>query len=212
MLYGMLKAQCTLALHLLFIFPPVQMIRAQQTGLQPGVKIEPSSQPAVDILGPLTKTIRECPEVLEFETTWGKRPTDLMRVYMGAPTNVTWGVDESKTPVRSPYTGYIEFSVSRYYWIPPAARGRFDRAGLETASRISGHFGELWFRYEYDIGPIGAEFSRSFMKGSTHGAPALDVWTDNPQSGQKLWEDAPKNLCWDRAARHPAELKRTNVK
>jgi len=191
-----------------FVMPAILLVlapigSAQQPEPQPGLKIDPRSQPAVGALRTMARAIRECPQVFEGETNWGKRPQEIIRVYMGAPTNVIWGVDQSKTPVRSPYTGYIEFSVSRYFWIPPETRDRFDRVGLESAARESGHFGQLWFRYEYDVGPDGAEFSRSLVMGSLSSLPPLNSWGDNPQGGERLWRDAPKDLCWDKAARNP---------
>jgi hypothetical protein len=199
----MLKLRQLLISEVVLALSFAQISRPQNVEPQPAPKIDPRSQPAVDVLRTIARTIRECPQVSEGETNWGKRPQEIIRVYMGAPTNVIWGVDRSKTPVRSPYTGYMEFSVSRYFWIPPETRDRFDRAGLESAARESGHFGQLWFRYEYDVGPDGAELSKSLVMGSLSGLPALNTWGDNPQGGERLWQDAPKDLCWDRAARNP---------
>ena len=147
--------------------------------------IEPSSQPAVDAMRELVRTIKDCPQAIDFESRWGKEPLAITRWYIGSPKNVVWDVVRSNT-VRSPYVGYIEFSTSHYLWVPPETAAKYDRThpGLRTEAAIRAK--DWKFRYEFDVGPAGVELTRALSR-------TVDA---------KDWNDFSKrDVCWDNVAR-----------
>ena len=143
-----------------------------------------ASQAAVDALRALARTIKECPETVDLESRWGKGSGEISRLYFGAPKNVVWDVTPSES-ARSPYLGYVEFSVSHYFWVPKENQDKFDRKypGLYADSL---GMPDLKFRYEFDVGPSGLELTRVLARQAT----------------KTEWEDSIKrNTCWDSAAR-----------
>jgi hypothetical protein len=86
--------------------------------------------------------------------------------------------------VRAPYSGFIEFSVSHYHWVPPETSGKFsDRMGAGTAMFIAGQTYTQTVRYEYDIGPDGAELTKGLVR-------------DRNYNGTSDWDDLQKaDVC-----------------
>ena len=158
----------------------------QSTTLSSGPQsIERGSQPAVDAMREIARTIRECPEAIDIENRWGKGPLEIDRWYMGPPKNVVWDVVPNNT-VRSPYMGYIEFSISHHLWVPPETVAKYDRTypGLRTEAMV--RFKDWKLRYEFDIGPAGVELTRALSR----------------QADAKDWSDSSKrDMCWDNVAR-----------
>jgi hypothetical protein len=189
----MLKLRQLVIPEVLLVLSFPQFGRAQQP--EPGAKIDPS---AVKALRAIVRTIQACPEVLEGESNWGKKPLETARLYTSAPSNIVWDVVQSVT-ARSPFAGYIQFSVSRYFQVPPETRGKFDRTDTERIAEQEGHIGKREFRYEYDVGPDGAQLSRSLVRGGL----IFNTWRDNSPTGDEFWKDGPKDFCWDKAARNP---------
>jgi hypothetical protein len=160
-------------------FPPDASDVAPPTGGGWG-----SSQAAVDALRDLARKIKECPETIELESRWGKGSQEIERFYLGPPKNVVWDEARSES-VRSPYMGYIEFSVSHYFWVPKEAIDKFDR---QHPGMYAGSLGmpDLKFRYEFNVGPIGLELTRALVRPAT----------------KTEWADfATRATCWDTAAR-----------
>jgi hypothetical protein len=62
--------------------PPLLLALADVGVAQQGVRIEPSSGPAVNKLREIARTIRECPEAVDLETRWGKEPLEILRLYL----------------------------------------------------------------------------------------------------------------------------------
>src|SRR5665213_199832 len=156
----------------------VAVFSTAQQGQQPPTspqqlrqQIEATSKPAVDSLRAIARIIGLCPEVVEKETRWGKGPLEIDRQYIGPAGNVIWDVVPS-TSVRSPYMGYIEFSVSHRWWVPPESEAKYDRLHPYAV-----HLFDFWqrtFRYEFDVGPDGLELTRALYRES--GRTAL--WSD----------------------------------
>jgi hypothetical protein len=138
----------------------------------------------VDALRTVARVIKECPEVVDLETKWGKRPGEIDRLYFGAPKNVIWDVLRSGS-ARSPYMGYIEFSVSHHFWVP---KERLDKFESEHPGLYAAEMGlpDWKLRYEFDIGPDGLELTRLLVR----------------QANETEWLDSPKrDVCWEIAAR-----------
>lgn len=126
---------------------------------------------AVALLRTLASEIKDCPEALDKETRRGKR---VDRLYFSAPHNVTWDIKESRTPVRSPFEGFIEFSVSYFSRTPDGSPESF-----ATCAFICGNWR---FRYEFDVGSEQFTSARVFYM----------------HSDEQRWLDAePRNTCWD---------------
>ena len=147
--------------------------------------VKRGSQPAVDAMREIARTIRECPEAIDLEHRWGKGPLEIDRLYMGPPNNVVWDVEPSNT-VRSPYMGYIEFSIRQHLWVPPETVAKYDRTypGLRTEAAV--RFKDWKLRYEFDVKPAGVELTRALAR----------------QADAKDWSDSSKrDICWDNVAR-----------
>src|SRR5580658_10068019 len=82
---------------------------------------EDMPQSAAPIFRLMARQIQDCPNALYRETRWGKKPNEIERAYFKPPTNVVWDIVPSKTPVRSPFEGYVEFSAVYFEWVPPEA-------------------------------------------------------------------------------------------
>jgi len=143
-----------------------------------------ASQAAVDALRALARTIKECPETVDLESRWGKGSGEISRLYFGAPKNVVWDIARSES-ARSPYMGYIEFSVAHYFWVPKESQDKFERKYPGLYADFLG-MPDIKFRYEFDVGPSGLELTK-----------ALDR-----QANKTEWVDSIKKAtCWDAAAR-----------
>jgi hypothetical protein len=188
-----MKAITSVAILALFSLGVVTTAAAQQPS------IEATSQPAVAALRAIARTIRECPETVQLESRWGKGPLEIDRFYFGPPKNVVWDVAPSKS-VRAPYAGFIEFSVSYYFWVPPETRDKYDRKypGLLRDLRTP----DFKRRYEYDVGPEGLELIRALSRREGqasvgNGDHISTEWADSP----KVEVQGNSGVCWDNAAR-----------
>lgn len=149
-------------------------------------KIDDSSQPAVKALAEIARQIKECSRELSGERQWGKKKSEIVRWYIGPPMNVVWDVVPS-TSVRSPYAGYIDFSLEYTQWIPEEVRDRYkDEFGLDYLLTSQG---PIKHRYEFDVGPSGLELTRLLIRGKD--GSSVDEHHDE--------------TCWQKAARNPSE-------
>jgi len=155
------------------------------------LKIEVDRQPAAARLRATAQAIRECLAAVESEKRWGKRPLEIERWYLGAPQNVVWDI-VTGTTVRAPYSGFIEFSVSHYHWVPPETSEKLQGKQSEGAAMlVAGQTGTRTLRYEYDIGPAGIELVKALVRFKN-------------AFGTSDWQDLEKaDICWDNAARTP---------
>jgi hypothetical protein len=158
---------------------PAVITQAQQVSSAPTergqsqVQIDAKSQPAVDQLAAVAHAIKECPREVTSERQSGKKPTQIERWYMGPPFNVVWDVVPGSS-VRSPYLGFIEFSLSEDHWAP----------GEGFSLTITKVY-PLKKRYEFDLGPSGLELTK-MLRG-----------------GEREWlADSPDDTCWQKAARN----------
>jgi len=138
--------------------------------------VEPDKQQAISEMRDLARTIKGCPKALELEMRWGKGPLEIVRVYYETPNNVVWDVTRSQT-ARSPYAGYIEFSISHLPWVPPETIDKFRRTRPDMYKDFFLQpLSTRWsLRYEFDIGPEGVEFVKA--------------------------NSAQRDVCWDNTAR-----------
>jgi len=149
-------------------------------------QIDANSQPAVNALSAIARTIKECPRALSSEKKWGKAPAEIERWYVGPPQNVVWDVMPSSS-VRTPYIGYIEFSLPETYWVPDEVKDKFMRSDAGSSAELA-HLvdpGPMKYRYEFDLGPGGLDLTK-MLKGRD---PAQRV------------DDSPDATCWQNAAR-----------
>src|ERR1039458_2493208 len=140
------------------------LLLAQVGSAQPVAKIDPNSQPAVDALRAIARTISQCPEALDFEHRWGKGPLEIDQWYYGSPRNVIWDVVPSGS-VRAPYLGYIEFATYYELRVPRETTDRYERQFpglLAKANYEAGGSSPKW-RYEFDVGPEGIELTRALV-------------------------------------------------
>ena len=91
----------------------------------------------------------------------------------GPPTSVIWDI-ESKQSIRSPYIGYVEYSVPAYMKLPPtddycnakdikkSECKRMWVIGTQAYEKQVNH--PQQFRYEFDVSDHGVEFLRAFKK------------------------------------------------
>ena len=84
----------------------------------------------------LAQTIKECPRALLREEKWDKGPAEIERWYVGPPQNVVWDVSP-RSSVRSPYVGYIEFSLPEDYWVPDEVKDKFLRSEASGSAEVS---------------------------------------------------------------------------
>jgi hypothetical protein len=170
--------------HVLLLLILATFCSAQQPSVESAEsppQIQPSSQPAVDTLRVIARLIRECSAALDRETKWGKGRLEVERWFFGPPKNVVWDIIPGKT-VRAPYAGFIEFSVSHYFQVPPESQEKYDR----QLHLVPVDLGDYNFRYEFDVGPQGAELTRVLRRFET----------------ASRWMDFDKrDVCWDNAAR-----------
>ena len=141
--------------------------------------IDPGSQPAVNQLAAIARTIKECPRALSSEKKWGKRAEEIERWYVGPPQNVVWDVLPS-TSVRSPYLGYIEFSLRYEQSVPDEAKDKFVGSAGDLLLLSQG---PVKHRYEFDLGPSGLELTRMLY------------------GNKAATDESPDDSCWQKAAR-----------
>ena len=101
-------------------------------------------------------------------------------LYEGPPINVVWDVTESTT-VRSPFSGYVEFTTRERFDLPEKERD----ARPEYYLLMSSKFGPVRHRYEFDLMPNHLELARMLQR-SGHQTD----WVD----------EVPGELCWQRIA------------
>lgn len=138
---------------------------------------------AVRILRAMTRDIQSCPEVFVREQQWGRRANEVERWFYGPPKNVIWNAGKSETPVRSPLSGYIEFSVAYFQRIPDDVKARYDK----DVHLPNPFLGDWNIRYEFDIDGDGVVLTRGLKR----------------QAGRKDWNDLDRNpsWCWDNVPR-----------
>jgi hypothetical protein len=91
----------------------------------------------------------------------------------GPPTSVVWDI-ESKQSIRSPYVGYVEYSVPAYMKLPPTddycnakdiKKTECKRMWIIGTQGYEKQVNHPWqFRYEFDVTDHGLEFSRALKK------------------------------------------------
>ena len=156
---------------------------------QPGApKIDATSQPAVATLRSIAGVIKWCAETHSETDKWGKGPQEISRLVFTPPTNVVWDVAASES-VRSPFTGYIQFSTHFYVWVPRETLDKYEHKhpgfheGVDTE-----------YRYEFDVGPEGLELTRVLDRDSKAGEANWSAW-----SAASI--KATSGTCWDKIIR-----------
>jgi hypothetical protein len=141
-------------------------------------------QNAIRLFRLRTKQIQECPQSLASERRWGSKPNEIERWYFGSPISVVWDVVPSKTPVRSPFEAYVEFSASYSHWIPPEVKAKYDSMNFAPAIFLLYNHK---FRYEFDVSPEEVALTRALQQHS---------------QGSREWDDFDRrDFCWDKVLR-----------
>jgi len=144
-----------------------------------------TSQPAALALRTIASNVRKCPRELAFEMENTNGPLARAQMYQGPPGNVLWDVTRSGS-VRSPYIGYIEFSIPQELSVPPDVMQRWSNEAADLyAKMVSTPQPTLKYRYEFDLGPEGLQLARMLLRSED----------------QTEWKDAPTKVetCWERA-------------
>ena len=127
------------------------------------------------------------------ERKWGKKADEIERYYEESPENVVWNVVVGDS-VRSPYLGYVEFTVDLDHWVPDAAGPRFMKSRNATVlyqEMVNAY--PRHYRYEYDLGPDGLQITRVLLRNKSTGE-----WVEPKRS-------VIAEYCWDSAARERFE-------
>ena len=161
---------------------------------QSAAQIDGGSQPAVSALRALAQNIKECRRTLSSEKKWGNRSGEIERWYVGPPQNVLWDVAPSSS-VRSPYVGYIEFSLPYDHWVPDDVRDKYMRSDAGIAYPLAlASSGPMKYRYEFDIGPSGLELTRMLRHGQNASGQYPTEWFDVSPDGDTCWENAARKI------------------
>jgi len=147
---------------------------------------------AEDALHALAETIKQCPQELLVEHRWGKGPTEIEQWRMGPPQNVTWDV-RPRDSARSPFTGYIEFTMLLEIWVPPESYEKW-ASKYPVLEEVSLQQRPSEYRYEFDIGPDGLELARTQYRDEK--MPPGER-TPPPETA---WKPTKPAYCWGKAA------------
>lgn len=168
-------------------------------------QIDSGSRPAVATLSAVAQAIKECPRATLFESKKTEGPTAGVRIYQGPPTNLIWDVTATKS-ARSPYSGYIEFSLPQEFLVPFDVTVKYLHKNAEFYAKMRESWPNLKYRYEFDIGPTGLQLTRMFSR-------PIDKteWSDS--DGHGCWDDAARrgNAGGDAAAQTAAVLARASL-
>jgi hypothetical protein len=147
-------------------------------------QIDAGSRPAVATLRAVAQAIKECPRATLFESKKTEGPTAGVRIYQGPPTNIIWDITATKS-ARSPYSGYIEFSLPQEFSVPFDVTTKYLHKNAEFYAKMRESWPNLKYRYEFDIGPPGLQLTMMFFR-------PID---------KTEWSDSDGHGCWDDAAR-----------
>jgi hypothetical protein len=139
----------------------------------------------VNVVRRMAREIQDCSQFIDRESRWGKKPNEIERWYYGPPKNVVWDAGPSKTPVRSPFEAYIEFSISHFPWVPPEAREKYE----QLSHLVDPFLGDFKIRYEFDVSEDGVTLTKALRRFETSAR-----WSDL---------DRRDDVCWDRILRNP---------
>jgi hypothetical protein len=122
-------------------------------------------------------------------------PLARSRLYSGPPVNVAWGV--GRNSIRSPYQGYVEFSVPREFWVPPDVRNRWANEAADLYAMMLQAMPSLEYRYKFVLGPDGPQLSGMlFRAGDKSG------WKNVPAVEKACSSSGCSPACWLNAV-HP---------
>ena len=155
---------------------------------------------AAAALRTIAESIKSCPRIIEFEAENDSRknegPLTRSRIYAGPPLNVVWDATRSSS-VRSPYVGYIEFTVPREYWVPPDILEKYVKRA--DVAKFYAEFlapkPNLKYRYEFDMGPAGLDLTRML----TRPADKAEWEDDRPGKRGACSLSGCAMFCWESA-------------
>jgi hypothetical protein len=157
-------------------------------------QIDASSQPAVATLRAVAQAIKECP-ASTFEGKKEKGLRETIRLSFYPPENVVWDV-VPRSSVRSPYLGYIEFSLRGSYINPSSSSS--DIPSWDTPIKLWMLQGApVKHRYEFDLGPGGLELSRML-----HTDTLSSQMRRERDNQSEFFDDSPDGTCWQNAGRN----------
>lgn len=168
----------------------IQVVKSEisQKPAQAPVSISEDSKPAVETLRMIARRIGECPKATILEHRWGKKADEIERYYEEPPDNVIWDVVAGSS-VRSPYLGYVEFTVDVDHWVPDTAGPRFMKSSATVLFQEMIKAYPRHYRYEYDLGPSGLQLTRVLLRNKNTGE-----WAEPKRS-------VIAEYCWDSVGR-----------
>jgi len=164
---------------------------------QSQLQIDPSSQPAVDQLGSIAHTIKQCPREVNVESHWGKKPTEITRLSLGPPQDVVWDVVPG-TSVRAPYSGYVQLTARWTFEIlPDGSLDKYIRKNHDFWLLMQKNFVQnpIEYRYEFDVGKNGLELMRSSSRAQCEAVGSITSPCRKPD-----WQSVTPGFCWGKAA------------
>jgi len=128
------------------------------------IKQDTGEQHATELLRAIAEAIRRCPDYQ------GAYHTGIA-TYFYAPINVVWDVERIQS-ARARESGYVEYIQHSYDILGPMVECKKrdtecknrNEALKETYDIVSAMDSRAQYRYEFDIGPHGLEFSRALWK------------------------------------------------
>ena len=158
----------------------------ERTPASAGTQSEPAKETAMNQMRQIVEAIKKCPEEIDEQ---GEYWVD----YDGPPYNVEWDILPSKG-VRSPFQGWVEFTLSRRSQETEKKRsGKLHEEYMDHATqlRIAFPFRNPTFRYEFALGSDSPELVKMLRFSQN----PLNADTAKPVSV------APDRTCWQNAAR-----------
>lgn len=155
-----------------------------------------ASAPAIAALKAIAANVEACPKTIWFEWPHSGGPLSGARIYFDTPVSVVWNVVPIES-VRSPYMGYIEFTVNREFWVPDDVYARHKDSDSRLYKRLLfTPQPSLKYRYEFDVGPNGLKLAKMLSQSMDESS-----WHEGPD--QEACSPAGCfQLCWDAAAQH----------
>jgi hypothetical protein len=139
---------------------------------------------AVRILRRMTKEIQGCPESLVRQKQWGRKANEVERWYYDPPKNVNWNAGKSETPVRSLFSGYIEFSVAYFFQVPDDVKAKYDK----DIHLPDPFLGDWNLRYEFDVSADEIVLPRALKRFETS-----QKWSNLDRNTSFCWDNIPRN-------------------
>jgi hypothetical protein len=169
----------------IFILFATTLWATHATSRQNAPEMDEQTKAQVKKLRSISQAIKACPNKESPDTGNGK-------FTYGPPSNVTWDVKPSPSPIRAPFLGFIEFSLPRGF----SASKKYCAQYAEVCARLLVQ-SSVPLRFEFDLGPDGLELMKLLVKNKEEDKE----WSDIRPDAAVL-----SDTCWLKAA-HAGEMK-----